>query len=92
MFPTLSVKLNLSFTTGMRVTRTVANGPAEKAGIQTNDVITRIRVNDNVFNDESIIVSLVSNAKPGDVIELEVWRDGKPQILNAVIEPRPTAS
>ncbi|GAB1263733.1 Do family serine endopeptidase AlgW [Aurantivibrio infirmus] len=85
-------QLNLSFTTGMRVTHTVENGPAEKAGIQTNDVITRIRVNDNVFDDESIIVSLVSNAKPGDIIELEIWRNGKPQILNAIIEPRPTAS
>lgn len=53
----------------------VKNGPADKAGIQNKDIITKI--NDKVIGDKGSVASLIGEYKPGDTIQLTVLRGGK---------------
>lgn len=67
---------------GALVKRVVAESPAEKAGIERGDIITKL-------DGETIVASfstLIQRYEVGDEIELEVWRDGEFLTLTAVLE------
>ncbi|MFZ2836092.1 MAG: trypsin-like peptidase domain-containing protein [Candidatus Saccharimonadales bacterium] len=53
----------------------VKNGPADKAGIQNKDIITKI--NDKSVGDKGGVASLIGEYKPGDTIQLTILRDNK---------------
>lgn len=55
----------------------VPGGPADKAGIQANDIIQAI--NGTNIDENHSLVSLLQQYKPGDTITLTILRDGKQQ-------------
>ncbi len=82
--PRLARSLNLSFTNGLVITRIDENSPAFRAQLLPGDVITR--ANDQVFEvDGSLIAAEIGKAKPGDSVELEIWRNGEQGIVRVTM-------
>jgi S1-C subfamily serine protease len=75
------------FPEGAFIQRVVADGPADKAGIKAGDVITKI--GEAQVNTDSPLSRAIFNYKVGDRVDVEVWRDGKPQIFKATFEEAP---
>lgn len=65
----------------------VAGGPAEKAGVQPGDVITK--VNDIQLTTAIPLTSAVSRFSVGDTVTLTILRDGREQRLEAVLAEAP---
>jgi S1-C subfamily serine protease len=92
----LGVVVNLSAdpardSIGARITGVTPNGPADKAGVQTGDIVVQLNgtrlapssgsANEDESNDASPgrrLVELVSRLHTGDTVHLEMRRDGKP--------------
>ncbi len=64
---------------GAYITNVVPGSPADKAGIQVQDIITKIDNND-IKDASGGLASIISKKSPGDKINLQVWRNG--QTLN----------
>jgi serine protease Do len=64
-----------------------ADSPAEKAGIQLEDVITSI--NGQKVDSSSRLRLIVSGTKPGTAIPIELLRNGKPMTVTATLETLP---
>lgn len=64
-----------------------AGSPAEKAGIQLEDVITSI--NGQKVDSSSRLRLIVSGTKPGTAIPIELLRNGKPVTVTATLETLP---
>ena len=60
---------------GMLVENVDNGGAAQRAGIRAGDVITRVG-NTNVIDGQNIVTEIRAK-KPGDTIEIEVYREGK---------------
>jgi S1-C subfamily serine protease len=63
--------------------------PAEKAGLQENDVILALG-SDKIDQDHSL-VSLLFNHKPGEQVTLTVMRDGKQISVQLTLATHPTS-
>lgn len=72
--PQLAVKAGLQSAAGIVITRTVAGGPAEKAGLLRGDIIIGIR--GNPVNDPIDIVQTIKESRPGDIVTIEYVRNG----------------
>lgn len=68
---------------GMLVESVDSGGPAERAGIQPGDVITRVGETP-VIDSENIILE-IRNKKPGESIEIEVYREGQAFLLPTIL-------
>ncbi len=51
------------------------DAPADKAGIQKNDVI--VKVDDDTIKDSNDLVQVIANSDPGDVLTFYIYRQGK---------------
>ena len=60
---------------GIVVTDVIADSPAEKAGLQKDDVITRL--NDDMVTSFSELAMLINQYRKGDKVLLEYVRNGK---------------
>ena len=59
----------------------IAKGsPADIAGLQVNDIIVGINGHE-VENTSELRKFLYSHVKPGDVVEIEFYRDGEKQTV-----------
>lgn len=67
----------------------VADGPAEKAGIQEGDVITKI--NNIAINEKTSLVALLSKYKVGDTIDVTIVRGNETKVLQATLAAAPTS-
>jgi serine protease Do len=72
---------------GALVRRVGADSPAEKAGIQLEDVI--VAINGQKVDSSSRLRLIVSGTKPGSQIPIDVMRAGKVVTLNATLEALP---
>jgi serine protease Do len=68
---------------GAFVSKVEPNSPAEKAGIQRGDVITKF--DDKVIEKSSDLPRLIGSLKPGTPAKLEVWRKGQTRELSIVV-------
>ena len=59
-------------------------GPADKAGLRENDIITGF--DGQAVRDANDAARLTSRARPGERVELEVWRRGKSVKINVTLE------
>jgi len=66
-----------------RVETVVPDSPAEHAGVRPGDTI--VRLDDQNINSFSQLAQLVQRREPGDEIQLELLRDGKPVHLKLVL-------
>ena len=60
---------------GALVANVEKGGAADKAGIKSGDVIRK--VNGQPIIQSGDLPAMLSTAKPGDIAQMEVWRDGK---------------
>lgn len=66
----------------------VADSPAQKAGIKTGDIITKI--DGSGINDTSDVGSFISEKKVGDTVTVTVWRNGKTSDLKVTLGSAPS--
>lgn len=69
---------------GAYVQDVLEQGPAEKAGVEPGDIITKI--NGESINEENKISGIVSKASINTQLELTIWRDGKELNLKVLLE------
>ena len=66
---------SLGLPAGAAVKSVTEDSPAEKAGIQVNDIITS--ANDNPISSSDQLVDLVSSLNEGDQLKLSIYRQGE---------------
>ena len=74
---------------GILVTEVVPGGGAEKAGVKSGDVVTEL--NGKRTDDIASFRNTVANMMPGTKVELNVFRNGKPQTISVTLVERPGA-
>lgn len=74
---TFADSFHLAKPEGALVSNVDRNGPADKAGLQSGDVI--LKANGQAIASASDLPTVVGAATPGQKIGLEVWRQGKLQ-------------
>jgi serine protease Do len=81
--PADALQLGLDRVQGARVEIVYAGTPAGAAGLRGNDVV--LRVDSVMIRNENHLINLISDMPPGKKIRLEIWRDRRTQILEAVV-------
>lgn len=79
--------LNLADQEGVIVTSVIPDGPAAKAGLATNDIITRI--GDTKIACPQEISDLIADHKAGDEIRISTIHKGKATEVKATLGERP---
>lgn len=72
--PNIAARYNLPVEWGAYVTDVVSGGPANKAGIQSGDIITRI--GDITMDESHSYINALFLHKPGDQIPIQIVREG----------------
>ncbi len=72
---------------GVEVTKVTAGSAADAAGIQPGDLI--LTLDDAPVTSFEVLAGLVLTHPPGDVVQLEIMRDGQPQTVTATLGQRP---
>ena len=85
--PELAESFGLEGRQGIIVAGIYRNGPAQKAGLQPNDLI--LKIDGEPAGDARRSMNQVARAKPGEKIRIEVMRNGKMMELSAEIGVRP---
>jgi serine protease Do len=83
MSQALADSFGLQKVEGALVSSVEKGGPADRAGIETGDVI--VRLNDHEVNRSSDLPLLVADAQPGSTAKIEVIRKGAPKTLTVKI-------
>ena len=85
--PELAESFKLGSTKGLLITEVTPNGPSEKAGVKTGDIL--IAIDDWVVADWNIMLETVTNLPPGKVVTLKLLRNGAAMSLPVKIGKRP---
>ncbi|MCS7192332.1 MAG: PDZ domain-containing protein, partial [Armatimonadetes bacterium] len=78
--------LGLKEPRGVVITRVMPNSPAEKAGLQSQDVI--VEFNGVPIRSAAHLQSLVGRTPPGTTVPLKIVRGGKETIVNVTLSER----
>ncbi|MBC8993404.1 trypsin-like peptidase domain-containing protein [Micromonospora chalcea] len=81
--PSLGVSVNGAEDGGALVAAVTPGSPAEKAGLQRGDVITKF--GDKVINDSNDLVGAVQAGKVGDRVEVEYKRNGSAETATVTL-------
>jgi hypothetical protein len=84
--PELSAHLSLPEDTGLLVEVVGNDSPAEKGGLQTNDVLAKL--DDQILIDQRQLSVLVANKKEGDTVKITYIRKGETHEANVVVGKR----
>lgn len=66
----------------------VSGSPAEKAGLQEKDIITKIA--GEAITPKRSLVSILGSKSVGDKVDLTILRDGKEQTITVTLEAAPS--
>jgi len=83
MIPEESAILN-SVPQGAYIANVVSGSPAEKAGIQEGDIITKID-GEELKDVEGGLAEVISGKKAGQRVEIEIWRDDETKTVSATL-------
>ena len=72
---------------GVAIAQVVQGGPADQAGLQPGDVITKINGIDVTTNDE--VVKAIRGTKPGGSVAMQIWSSGVKKLVNVKVAERP---
>ena len=72
---------------GILITDVFAGGPAERAGLQVNDVL--LSINGEAILQERQALLIAASTKPGDEIDVVFWRDGERLSTTVIATERP---
>ena len=75
---------------GALVAGVSTNSPAQEAGLQEGDVITA--VNGEAITGSSDLKSKISSSEVGDILSLEVYRNGETIQINVTVGEQNTTS
>jgi serine protease Do len=73
--PEMAESLSVPANKGAVVVEVIKDGPAEKAGLRSGDVI--VAFNGKTVNDEHELPQIVAGTKPGQNVNVKVLREGK---------------
>jgi len=103
LWPQLAERLDIDAETGALVTRVVPGSPADEAGLQAGTEEIRfqglmvpedgdaiVAVNGEQIVDNAALPRIVSRLSPGDVVTLDVIRDGETEQVELELGERPT--
>jgi putative serine protease PepD len=82
-YPVIGANVDPQFEPGARVKDVTAGSPAQRAGLRTGDVITKVD-NQAVDNAETLIVAIRTH-RPGETVRLDFERGGKPQQVSVTL-------
>ncbi|MEJ6612654.1 MAG: trypsin-like peptidase domain-containing protein [Porticoccus sp.] len=85
--PEAAKQLALEPPSGLVITDVYQNSPAFFSGLLPGDII--VRINQIWATDNDRGMNIIANLSPGDSVKLDVLRDGKRKIINAVAGTRP---
>lgn len=68
---------------GAYIVGVVADSPAEKAGIQADDII--IKMDGKEVNEDSTLADIISKKKAGDAVDIETWRNATTKKLSVTL-------
>jgi serine protease Do len=80
----LAASYGLPGTSGAVVGSVTAGGPAERAGIKRDDVITQF--NGKAVKDNNALVDMVMRTAPGTTVPVEIYRAKKAMTLNVKVD------
>lgn len=61
----------------------IPNSPADRAGLRENDII--LELDGKQLNEDNSLVRAIKKHKPGDKVELKIYRDGAEQSIFVVL-------
>ena len=70
---------------GAGVVEVVKGSPAEKAGVEVGDIITKID-GQKILEKDGGLAAIISKKKIGDRLKVTVWRNEKEQELTVTLE------
>lgn len=73
--PNIAARYNLPVQWGIYITSVSAGSPAEQAGLQVNDILTKI--GDTAIDETHSYMNTLFLYKPGDQVTLEIVRNGQ---------------
>ncbi|MEJ7930675.1 Do family serine endopeptidase [Ramlibacter sp. AN1015] len=79
----LADSFKLDRPTGALVANVESGSAAEKAGLQVGDVVRKVDAKPILGSGD--LPAAIGASAPGEKVALEVWRDGKPQVLTATL-------
>lgn len=88
--PQVAQRFNLPTTRGALVVNVTSGSPADKAGMQAGDVITKLA--DKQVNNVTDLLAALRDKKPGDNIQVVVNRGGSSKTLQVTLADRPSTS
>ncbi len=71
---------------GVLIASVEEKSPAERAGLRVGDILTA--VDGDEIGSGTRLRRVIAGKKDGDVVNLEVWREGRVQTMTATIEER----
>lgn len=86
--PDIAKKLNLPDQMGVIVVEVLNGSPAQKAGIQVNDVIKAVDGNPIYKLDD--LRNAIKNKNVGDQVSLTIWRNGSTLTISLKLEQMPS--
>lgn len=87
--PAIAAQYNLGAQWGIYITDLANNGPAQKSGLKTGDIITGI--NGVTLDDQHPFINTLLQYQPGQDVKLTVYRGGKTLEVTATLGERPQA-
>ena len=87
--PAIAASLGLTATTGVVIGQLDSSGPAARAGLRQNDVVTGLG-DATVRRLQDLQDALTTRYKPGDTVAVQVDRGGVTQTIQVTLGERPT--
>jgi hypothetical protein len=84
--PELRVHFGVPEETGVLVAKVIDDSPAQRAGLRVGDIVTLVD-NENVGSSFELARE-IRDREEGEIVTLEVWRDGRAERLDATVEKR----
>ncbi|MBI4300593.1 MAG: trypsin-like peptidase domain-containing protein [Chloroflexi bacterium] len=81
--PSLAYTYNIPIKYGVLVTTVSPNSPADKVGIKPNDIL--FKIGDDVMDERHPFLNLLMKHKPGERVNMVVFRDGKELTLDVLL-------
>lgn len=71
---------------GAYIIEVVKNSPAEKAGLQEEDIIIEFDGKKLKTDDSQELAKIISDKKPGQTVSLKIWRNKEIKTINVTLE------
>ncbi|MBI5127080.1 trypsin-like peptidase domain-containing protein [Candidatus Roizmanbacteria bacterium] len=71
---------------GAYVVDVIAGSPAQKAGLETDDIIIEFNSKKITGNDDQTLTKLIADKKVGQTVILKVWRNKEIKSFNIILE------